>query len=194
MKHSFILRKTDGLESSHMNIKTILLLCVVGFLLVTTVYVSFLLRSDAGTAPTTIQKTKAAQTTYSKTLALNQSTPSPSLVPTSAASQSLAASEASSPLNVTPTPESGSFAAVQVPTVVNGTISPSPTSTLLAAVSGTPAPTEVILAKTTSTPALASTITATPVRSQTLPEAGWMKPSHLVFVFAFSMIFFSLIY
>lgn len=170
-----------------MNIKTVLLLGVVVFLLITTVYVSFLLRSDAGTAPTTIQKTKAAQTTYSKTLALSQSTPVPTLIPPSPVSQS-------STVNETPSPESGSFAAVQVPTVVGGTISPSPTSTLLAAISGTPTPTEVILAKITSTPTPVSTMTATPIRSQTLPEAGWMKPSHLIFAFAFSMIFFSLIY
>lgn len=154
-------------------IKTIVLLSVVGFLFVTTLYVSFLLRSGPETAPTTIKKTKASAITYSRTLALNTPTATIVISPTEAFIQGTSLISTISP-TISPT-ESLS-------------ISPSPTETLIA--KADISPTETLLAKVTSTP----TVVVTKVKADVLPDAGWVKISHLVFVFAFSLVIFSLLY
>jgi len=160
-------------------IKTYGLLGVVFFLLVSTLYVSVLLRDESQSAPTTVKKTKAAVRTYTRTLALLPPSPtvvsSPDPTPTSSL--------------VSPTPRS--FAAIQNPTVLL-TLSPS-VKLLAQATSPTAAvsPTEVLLSKVSSASA---TISPTRALLTTLPSTGWMKPIHLLFVFAFSLIFFSLIY
>lgn len=150
-------------------IKTYGLLVIVAFLLIATIYISILLRDESPTAATTIKKTKAASKTYSRTLAM--AFPSPTVILTPSAT-------------ATPTPES--FAAAQIPSIIT-----TPTGILLALA---PSPTEVVLAEAGPTSSASSTISPTKEALTELPSTGWMKPMHLLFIFAFSLIFFSLIY
>lgn len=154
-------------------IKTIALLLVVGFLLASTLYISYLLRSESKSAPTTIKKTKAAALTYSKSVSINSFSPTATKIPSPTNAFSIAGSMMTS---ISPT--------AVVPTSLT------PTASLLASVS----PTEVLLAQITSTPIPSAVSTATTTRAQTLPETGWIKPVHIMFIFAFSLIIFSLIF
>lgn len=196
-------------------IKTIGLLLIVGFLLVTTVYVSLQLRKDSTSAPTTVHQTKAATKTYSTTVSLNSSAVTPTqrvLSPTATSAQpSLAQGNQSSSAIVVLTPTSMVDASpgtilispTSIPTVTSSllaqatTVIPTPSSFASAqGVSPTVnlTPTETLLAKVTSTPTINPLTTITPTKTQSLPDAGWMKPMHLLFIFAFSLVFFSLLY
>lgn len=166
----------DGWENNMGNkIKTIALLLVVGFLLASTLYISYLLRSESKSAPTTVKKTKAATLTYSKSVSINSFSPTATKIP-------------SPTISLTPTvvPTNAFSIAGSMATA----ISPTAVVPTLANVS----PTEVLLAQTTSTPTPSAVSTATTTRAQTLPETGWIKPAHIMFVFAFSLIIFSLIF
>lgn len=172
------------------NIKTAVLLIVIIFLLISTVYVSLQLQNGSESAPTTIRKTKAAAATYSGQYTLRSSSssqPSPAEASSNDLSPTSRLLASAQSTDITPQ-------ATQEPVA---TISP--TSTLLASNVLTPSasvnPTETILARVTSVPTIATTSkTPTPTKTKILPETGWIKPSHLMFVFAFSLIFFSLIF
>lgn len=171
--------------------KTGILLTVVLFLLGTTLYVSYLLRQDSGSSPTTVVKTKAAARTATREVNINPPTPTSFAVPTATPFPTatpipaVASADNAGPaaLNASPTPAAAG-ATVGTPT---------PTSALLAA-AGTPTPTEALIAAVSNTPTPLASGSATPTKTQELPDAGWIKPSHLMFLFAFSLIFFSLIY
>lgn len=209
MMPSFIRQKMGGWGNKMLSkIKTVLLVFVVGFLLFATLYISFLLKSETESSPTTIKKTKAAAITYSKTIAYSSPTPIPTatIVPISPAAQgsfSAGGSMISPVLSPTSVLLAMGGAAVDTSPTPVSTLTPSPTSVLLAQAPttstisatidlSTPTPTEVLLSRVTSTiaPTTAASVTAT----KTLPDAGWIRPAHLMFVFAFSLIIFSLIY
>ncbi|QQG44730.1 MAG: hypothetical protein HYW86_02330 [Candidatus Roizmanbacteria bacterium] len=164
-------------------IKTAVLLFIVGFLLVTTIYISFLLRSESESAPTTIKKTKAAARTYTKLIALNMPTATPTPLPTSAKYIEDGQSSVS-PTLPTVSPTSNLLAKNEL----------TPTEPLTPILSETITPTEVLLAKVTITSTVSAAVSPTTTKVKTLPDSGWIKPLHLMFVFAFSLILFSLLY
>lgn len=166
--------------------KTFILLFVVLLLIGATIYVSIMFKEETESVPpTTIQKNKPAARTYSKTLSLNLPSPtvavSPEVSPADSEDKESESSE--------------SFAAIQNPAV---TTSPTPTTPFFAssvkAADTSITPTETILAQAESAATVSATIQPTKTIMASLPDAGWMRPSHLFFIFAFTLIFFSLLY
>ncbi len=188
MKRSYTHQRMGGSVSNMgSKLKTIGLLGLIIFLLITTIYVSQILKQESESTPTTIKKTKASSITYKRTVDITVPSPTPTPTPT--------------PLQSVATPTSTPFPAIQsTTTTITPTQSPSPTQTITpttasgVSVIPTPTPTEIVLAKieSASTPTLIPSVTIT--QTQNLPEVGWIKPAHILFLFAFSLIFFSLIY
>ncbi|NTU46572.1 hypothetical protein HGA88_03015 [Candidatus Roizmanbacteria bacterium] len=152
-----------------LNFTTYLLIGAVVFLLVSTFALSFLLRSDSTSSPTTIKKTKAAAQTYTQTIQLGTGiTPLIQTSPTPVGAKKTG----------TPTPVILSQKTnTPTPIVVTAGMSPTPrisssiTPTMKYSSSITPTKINTSTAVTSPT-VVVTRITSPPVQT-TLPKTGW---------------------
>ncbi len=136
------------------------------FLIGAIFYISTLLTSsdENKTSQVAPRKTKAANVTYSKLIALNQITPE--ITPTPTSTETLASSETTETLTETPTP--------------------TPTETVLAyanpSVTGS------------ASPGASLTTTLTPTKVKDLPDAGFVYNGLIIFAAAMVLVFFSFLF
>lgn len=161
-------------------------------LVIAIIYISQVVtgESKTGEVKTNIapKKTKAANVAYDKTVTLDNITPTPTEVMTV------------DPL-VTPTviPTVISTDSVISPTVILPSVTVAPTiNSLLAYNNASVSPTEIILAYNNTTPTVTETVTsslsATVVKSASLPESGFINNTIIMFVAAGLIIFFSFMF
>lgn len=158
------------------NTQTVIIISVIVVLLFSIVYISTVLNTKEQSAITPI-KTKAANTTYKKLIALNVETVTPEVSPT----------ETEIPSDPSPTIE----------------ITPEVEATPTDSVDGTPTPTEVILAYNNPTVTVSSTgssylstdsKTPTPKKVSSLPETGFITNGLIIFAASSLMIFFAFLF
>lgn len=161
-------------------IHTALLLFIVVFLLVTTVYVSFQLRQEPSlSGMTTVKKTKAASITYTKFINLAQ--PENTVIPTPTA-------ELLAKADISPTVSTGAaiFNISETPIV-----SPSPTEVILAKISGELTPTT---GNENNSGTKSANLSPTTKKLSSLPQTGWMQNTTFFFIIASAFILFSFIF
>lgn len=165
-------------------IVTFLLIFVTVFLVGAIFYISTLLTSGTESETQTSQiaprKTKAANVTYSKLIALNEVTPDPELTPTPTEEESQeTASEQTSISGET-------FSQPETEGEIEEALTPTPTETVLAYVN--PTTTEDASAEASTT------VTQTPTKVQDLPDAGFVYNGLIIFAAAMVLVFFSFLF
>ncbi|MDO8497902.1 MAG: hypothetical protein Q7S61_05160 [bacterium] len=162
-------------------IKTTLLLGMVGFLLVATLYISMQLQQEQSpSSSTVIRQTKASSVTYRRTVNINAAEPTEEVTPVLSPSPEISLSPT---ISFTPPPGS-----------ITGTLLAQATSPIP---SGSITPTEIILAKANLSTTLSATSSATVVADQKtkeLPQSGWAQMTTLLFITASAFILFSFIF
>lgn len=145
------------------------------FLIGAIFYISILLTSgdENNTSAVAPRKTKAANVTYSKLIALNQVTPEITLTPTpTVASEEVASTSKTESITETP-----------IPTL---TLTPTPTETVLAYANPTVTGTASLEADITTT--------LTPTKVKNLPDTGFIYNGLIIFAAAMVLVFFSFLF
>jgi len=175
---------------------TIVLLIMTVGLVVAIVYISQVITGEPekGEANTNLapQKTKAANISYQKTIAINNITPT--LVPTAFIEETVTPTLSLTPGEgiITPTVTNTLLALKETNAAsIAATVAPTGTELL------TPSPTEILLAYNVtpgSGESYSSSVSATTVKTKTLPDSGFITNSIIMFVAAGLIIFFSFMF
>ena len=154
------------------------------FLIGSIFYISTLLTSgdENKTSQVAPRKTKAANITYSKLIALNQVTPE--TTPTAQAEDTTSGEETES-ITETPT-QTGETVSVTGVESITETPTPTPTETVLAYANPTVTDTASSEADTTTT--------LTPTKVKNLPDTGFIYNGLIIFAAAMVLVFFSFLF